>query len=248
MSYFAYNRENKAQKQARTEREIAKRRKRGEAFEQLTVESKRGAVAGTFWGNAWCQNLEAYSDYESRLPRGRTYLRGGNVYDLGIEPGEIFAYVTGSEIYEVLIRIDPVSVAQWERVKEACAGKIGTLLDLLGGKLGPSVMEVMTDLDGGLFPKPREIHLSCSCPDWAEMCKHVAAVLYGVGVQLDTAPELLFKLRKIDHRELISQAAENAGAVSDAIEAPGADVLAAEDLSGLFGIEISEPEAAFLDP
>ncbi len=242
-----FQRESKAETIARIEREIERRRERGEPFEPLVVTRKKGAVAASFWGEAWGSNLESYSDYEARLPRGRTYLRGGHVFDLQIAEGEIFAYVTGAEIYEVLIRIDPFPDERWKPFKDLCCGNVSSVLDLLSGNLGPSVMEKVTSQESGLFPSPDEIHFSCSCPDWAHLCKHVAAVLYGVGVQLDTEPHLLFQLRHIDHHELIGNAAGSAHLLSEPVEEPGDQILDPENLSELFGIELVEPEAAFPD-
>lgn len=239
--------ENPAEKRARVLLEILERRKKGEPFEQLSAGgSKRGVPATTFWGRAWCENLESYSDYESRLPRGRAYLRKGNVYDLEITPGKISARVTGSEIYDVEVRIDPLSKGDWKSLRTSLAGQVTNLVALLSGHLGEGVMAAVTDRKSGLFPSPKKIHLQCSCPDWAEMCKHVAAVLYGIGVKLDREPQMLFELREVDHTELIEQAAESAANVSK-LTAPDAstEVLEAGELSELFGIEITDPEAAF---
>ena len=238
---------DRAAAKANVLREIAKRRKKGEPFRQLDVGSPRGNPARTFWGRAWCENLERYSDYESRLPRGRSYLRQGNVYDLAIEPGEVFAYVTGSEIYEVIVTIDPLDPGKWKALKRATAGQIGNLVALLGGSLGPGVLAAITDAKSGLFPNPKEIRLSCTCPDWADMCKHVAAVLYGVGVQLDQSPELFFTLRGIDHSELIAAATVGAAKAATLAKSAraGTGVLAPSELSALFGIEITDPESAF---
>ncbi len=239
--------QDRAAAKANILREIAKRRKKGEPFKQLEVASPRGNPAKTFWGRAWCENLERYSDYESRLPRGRSYLRQGNVYDLTLDPGEIFAYVTGSEIYEVLVRIDALDRGKWKALRARTAGQIGNLVDLLGGTLGPGVLAAITDAKDGLFPNPKEIHLSCSCPDWAGMCKHVAAVLYGVGVQLDQQPKLFFTLRNIDHGELIAAATMGAAKATTLAKSAraGTDILVPGELSNLFGIEISDPESAF---
>ncbi len=248
MSWHYYDDyQSRDEAKARVEREIAKRRKKGEPFAALEVASSRGNPARTFWGRAWCENLERYSDYESRLPRGRSYLRQGNVYDLTITPGEIFAYVTGSEIYEVSIAIDALDPKKWKALRASTAGQIGNLVALLGGTLGPGVLATITDARDGLFPNPKEIHLSCSCPDWADMCKHVAAVLYGVGVCLDQAPELFFTLRKIDHTELISAATRSAAKATTLRKSArtGTGVLSPDELSSLFGIEITDPESAF---
>src|SRR5215207_7534107 len=193
-----------AQRRAQAAREVAKRTKKGEAVAPVRIEGR--AIASTFWGKAWCTNLEGYSDFANRLPRGRTYVRNGSVVDLKIEKGKIKALVSGSELYEIEIDIAALPKQQWAALKAQCAGKIGTLVELLQGKLSKAVMETVTDRQNGLFPKPKEIKMRCSCPDYAGMCKHIAATMYGVGNRLDSAPELLFKLRCVDHMELIEQA------------------------------------------
>ncbi len=244
MSWYEY--ESKADIQARISKEIEKRRAKGEPFENINTEVKRGNPSTTFWGKAWNENVESYMDFETRLPRGRAYLRAGNVYDLEINEGEIFAYVTGSSIYEVVILINSLPKQRWEALKEKVAGKVTNLVDLLSGKLGPGVLSAITDQDEGLFPEPKKIRFDCNCPDYATLCKHAAAVLYAVGVKLDQNPELFFKLRKVDHRELIIAAGKAAAGAGDLTTADeSAEVLKGEDLSELFGIEIAEPEAAF---
>lgn len=238
--------DDRSETEQRVAKEIAKRQARGEPMVPLVCAVARGTPCATFWGKAWCDNLEAYSDYGNRLAGGRTYLRGGKVMDLDVMEGEIFAYVAGTELYEVSIFIEPLERERWQGLKAALAGKISNLVDLLGGKMGDGVLRAITDPEDGLFPEPKRIRFDCSCPDYADMCKHVAAVLYGVGVKLDSAPELFFKLRKVDHRELIGAAGERAGDLAGEISAaPSDQVLAAEDLSQLFGIELAEPEAAF---
>ena len=229
----------------RLQREIAKRQKRGEKFEALPAPPGQKKLCTTFWGQAWCRNLESYQDYESRLPRGRSYLRQGKVYNLEIEPGKLSAVVAGSELYDTSITIQPLPKKQWRQIVESSAGQVGSMLDLLAGKLGDGLMKVLTDPDGGLFPKPKEIRFDCSCPDHADMCKHVSAVLYGVGVLLDTKPELLFTLRNVDQAELLSNA--SSAAITD-LSANTGD-LAGADLSAIFGIDLSaevmpEPPAA----
>jgi uncharacterized Zn finger protein len=202
-------------------------------------------LAKTFWGVAWCDNLERYSDYSNRLPRGRTYLRNGSVIDLRIEPGTVRALVSGSEIYEVEISVTPLAARSWRALCTECAGGIDSLVELLQGQFSKGVMEVLCRARGGMFPDPRQISMSCSCPDWATMCKHVAAVLYGVGVRLDAQPELLFTLRKVDHAELISSSARGIEAA-----AAGAthDALAGQDLGELFGIELAAEPAESAPP
>ena len=183
-----------------------------------------------------------YSDYENRLPRGRTYVRNGSVVDLQIAASQVTALVSGSEIYEVKVKILPVAKPRWKSICDDCAGSIDSLVELLQGRLSKGVMERISQQQTGLFPSPKEIKLSCSCPDWAEMCKHVAAVLYGVGTRLDQQPELLFRLRAVNEKELIASAGK---ALPSAKKSPvAAKVLGEEDLSKLFGLELADSESA----
>ncbi len=195
-------------------------------------------IAATFWGKAWCDNLESYSDFENRLPRGRTYVRNGSVVDLQIEKGKIRALVSGSHLYRIEIEIGPLPAVKWKAIQSECRGQIGSLIELLQARMSQRVMEIVTRRDSGLFPSPKEIKLGCSCPDWAEMCKHVAAVLYGVGNRLDHQPELLFLLRQVDHLELIT-AADSAALVKKS--ASKKKTIAREDLAQVFGIELDAP-------
>ncbi len=199
------------------------------------VAASRGAIAKSFWGKAWCRNLERYSDYSNRLPRGRTYLRNGSVIDLNIGPGEVTAQVMGSSLYRITVRISEVAGAHWQAIARDCARSIDTLVELLQGQLSTSVMERITRPGTGLFPSPTEISFSCSCPDSAAMCKHVAATLYGIGARLDSAPELLFGLRKVDAKELIARAGEGGTPVQ---KPPGAGrILDSSKLADVFGID-----------
>jgi uncharacterized Zn finger protein len=199
------------------------------------VAASRGAIAKSFWGKAWCRNLERYSDYSNRLPRGRTYLRNGSVIDLNIGPGEVTAQVMGSSLYRITVSIREVAGAHWQAIARDCARSIDTLVELLQGELSSSVMERITRPGSGLFPSPKEISFSCSCPDSAAMCKHVAATLYGIGARLDAQPELLFGLRKVDAKELIARAGEGAAPVQ---KLPGAGrILDSSKLADVFGID-----------
>ena len=227
-----------ARRRANALREVSRLEKKGHKTCPCCPSGRK--IATTFWGMAWCENLESYSDYSNRLPRGRTYIRNGSVIDLQIQPGKIDALVCGREMYEVQIKIGPAEANAWKNVKTRCAGGIGSLVELLQGKLSSSVMQVVTSRDSGLFPKPKEIEMSCSCPDWAGMCKHVAAVMYGVGTRLDEQPDLLFKLRQVDHMELIADAGNNLGSVGTGPVA-GETTIAAGDLADVFGIEIDAP-------
>ena len=174
-----------AERRRKAERAMAKRRKAGHPVSPVIVTGR--AIATTFWGKAWCDNLESYRDYENRLPRGRTYVRNGSVVDLQIAPGRVAAVVSGSELYEVTISVKETPKTQWRAMCSDCAGGIDSLVELLQGRLSKAVMERLCRQQGGLFPRPSEIRFSCSCPDYAVMCKHVAAVLYGVGARLDHA-------------------------------------------------------------
>jgi len=212
---------------------LAKKEKR--VLSPIRIDGRK--IAKTFWGKAWCDNLEAYSDFANRMPRGRTYVCNGSVIDLQIERGKIKAIVSGSEVYKVTIDISTLPAAAWERVKQECAQSIDSMLDLLAGRFDAGVMQRLTHKDDGLFPKPKEIKLNCSCPDWATMCKHCAAVLYGIGARLDSSPELLFTLRGVDHTELIGQAvsAEN---LDRSLGQAAGTVLSAGDLGEMFGIDL----------
>jgi uncharacterized Zn finger protein len=227
-----------AQRRAKAAKEVAKRVKKGQTVSPVRIEGK--TIASTFWGQAWCTNLESYSDFSNRLPRGRTYVRNGSVVDLQIEKGRIRALVSGSELYEIKIEIAALPKRNWLTLKEQSAGKISTLVELLQGKLSKAVMELVTDRDQGLFPKPAEITMRCSCPDYAGMCKHVAAVMYGVGNRLDSSPELLFLLRGVDHLELIEQAIPAAPTRAKG----GAPTIASDDLGAIFDIEIDDVPVA----
>lgn len=228
-----------AQRRAKAKRHVAKVAKKGRRI--LPVEIAGRKIATTFWGTAWCENLESYSDFENRLPRGRTYVRNGSVIDLQIKRGCITAIVSGSEIYEIKIDISPVNKACWKNIKQDCSRSIDSLIDLLQGRFAKGVMERLTRQEGGLFPKPKEISVRCSCPDWAVLCKHAAAALYGVGARLDSAPEMLFLLRGVDHLDLISQAVDRAN-LDAAFASSNGGPLASEDLGELFGIEIEAPD------
>jgi uncharacterized Zn finger protein len=219
----------KRQKALRAAKGLAKR---GEKLSPVTLAGRR--IASSFWGKAWCDNLESYRDFEYRLPRGRTYVRNGSVLDLRIEAGQVTARVSGSSLYTVQVKIKSLAQAHWARVRSQCAGQVGSLIELLQGKLSERVMGIVTHRAEGLFPKPAEIAMSCSCPDIATMCKHVAAALYGVGARLDAQPELLFTLRKVNHEELIAQAAD----MEIARAKPAGKTIADEALADVFGIEI----------
>jgi uncharacterized Zn finger protein len=216
-------------------RELAQLRKNGRAISPVVIEGRK--IVRTFWGEAWCDNLERYSDYANRLPRGRTYVRNGSVIDLQIRPGCVTALVSGSSRYDVKVTVAEVPRVRWGALCQDCSGAIDSLIELLQGRISKAVMTRLCDQKTGLFPAPKDIVFTCSCPDWASMCKHVAAVLYGIGARLDDQPELLFTLRQVDQQDLIARAGSDLTKSRKGLS--GAKVLASDDLSEMFGIEMA---------
>jgi uncharacterized Zn finger protein len=226
---------------AAAKKHAAKRAKwAGRAAEPVQITGRE--IAKTFWGKAWCRNLEQYGDFSNRLPRGRAYARNGSVVDLVVTHGRIEAVVAGSQVYDVAIAITPLAPEKWRAIKRDCSTSIGSLIDLLAGRMADDVMRRLVQPDDGMFPSPRQIKLKCSCPDGARLCKHLAAVLYGVGHRLDSRPELLFLLRGVDQQELVASATKES--VSRAIRGAAPDALAADDLGAIFGIDLGAKAAA----
>ena len=224
-----------AERRAKAAKAIAARAKKGLAVEPVEVVGRGRNIATTFWGKAWCSAIESQATLANRLDRGKTYVRNGSVVHLSIKQGEITAVVSGSELYDARITVKPLDGARWKRLRDACAGQVRSSLDLLTGKLGDAAMQVLTRAGDGMLPLAGELSMRCSCPDGAWMCKHLAAVLYGVGVRLDARPELLFTLRKVPMEELIS----DAGQVLAMGSLTGGALDVAE-LGDIFGIELSE--------
>lgn len=219
------------QKRKKAEKQVAKLRSQGRQPKPVTA--FKGRMASTFWGKSWCNNLESYADFENRLGRGRSYVRSGCVCDLSIDNGMVKALVSGSSLYTLTVRVKPLAQERWREVCAKCAGQVGSLLELLQGKISKRVMEIVCDQATGIFPSPAEITFDCSCPDWASMCKHVAATLYGIGRRLDTEPDLLFVLRGVSAADLIP-------ASLDFTQNPQPDSLQSDDLGALFGIDLDE--------
>src|SRR6266550_4801720 len=239
MSYFTSWRPyiSVGEKRLHAERELAKlKKKKGQSVAPVRIDGRK--IATSFWGQSWCTNLERYSDYENRLPRGRSYVRNGSVVDLQIAKGKIAAMVAGSDLYKIKIAIVPVQAERWKGICQDCAGTIDSLVELLQGRLAKAIMDRVCREGDGLFPSPAEIKLSCDCPDWADMCKHVAAALYGVGARLDEKPQLLFVLRGVDESELIAGAGQNFP-LSKTTPSSG-KILDDSDVAALFGIEMAE--------
>lgn len=226
-----------AERRKKAAAKVQQAKKSGQQLEPIVLAKQ--TIAATFWGKSWCHHLETYSDFENRLPRGRSYVRNGSVIDLKIEPGKVLAQVMGSRLYRTAIAITPLPATSWQQLVKECTGSIASLVELLQGKFSQAVMANLCASKTGLFPQPQEIRFECSCPDWAQMCKHVAAVLYGIGARLDERPELLFVLRQVDAQELL---------MAQAVDLPTqtrrparTKVLEEDALADVFGIEMAQP-------
>src|SRR6266852_1336421 len=128
-----------AEKQRDAAQALAKLKKQGRSVAPVNIAGR--TIAQSFWGKSWCANLERYSDFASRLPRGRSYVRNGSVIDLQIGRGEISALVSGSELYKIKIIISPVAANRWKAICRDCAGTIDSLVELLQGRLAKGVMD-----------------------------------------------------------------------------------------------------------
>lgn len=230
-----------AEKREKAEKSLAKLKKKNPSVKPVIIEGR--AIAANWWGKSWNKNLEGYADYSNRIGRGRSYVRSGAVLDLQILPGEITALVQGtrSRPYSVTIKITEITPAAWEGLKKACAGKLDSLPELLAGKFPRALGELFTERGKGLFPSPRQIRFSCTCPDQASMCKHVAAALYGVSARLDTEPGLFFKLRKVEIKDLVSETVQSKSQeLLDRAKKKSSRVMEDSDLSAIFGIQLDE--------
>ena len=232
-----YSQPSAAELKARAAASARKAAQRGTSLEPVVICGRR--IANSWWGNAWCKNLERYADYENRLDRGKRYVRTGSVVDLKIQKGKIFAKVQGTHRtpYKVEVRISPLSEEKCQEIIKKCGRKIQNLEALTSGKFPEELQELFAGRDG-LFPTPREISFSCSCPDWALMCKHVAAVLYGVGARLDETPSLFFELRGIEMEHFIDVAIANrVESMLANTDKPSRRIMDEADMTALFGIE-----------
>lgn len=246
MSSWGWKRyESVGERREKAAREVKKLSKAGQTLRPIYIKSS--AIATSFWGKAWCKNLENYADWANRLPRGRSYARNGSILDLQIDPGEIRALVSGSSVYKINITISKLDSKKWDAIRKDCAEHVGSMLDLMRGKLPKDVLVRFTDRNAGMFPSPKELKVHCSCPDYASVCKHVAATLYGVGHLLDSEPELFFKMRGVDQKELMAAVLQKT-THDDAIGLNQKSGLEGEDLSALFGIDLAGVEAPVIPP
>ena len=221
-----------ARRRAKAQKHAKDLAKKGVKFAPVVIDGR--AIAKSFWGKSWCDNLESYSDYANRLPRGRTYVRNGSVIDLRVKKGAVVATVSGSELYSISVAVQGLAPKRWKTLVDEHASQVSSVVNLLRGKLPDSLLKALADRGSGLFPSPKELKFSCSCPDWADMCKHVAAVLYGVGSRLDAQPELFFLLRGVEVTDLAAR-----GVAAD-FTAPEGGEIAPGDLASIFGIELED--------
>jgi uncharacterized Zn finger protein len=223
------------------QKNLERLKKKNPKINPLILEGNK--LARTWWGRAWNENLEKYADYSNRIGRGRSYIKNGFVLDFKINPGEVTSLVQGtsSRPYEVTIKIKPLNKEAWTEIKKQCEGKIESLQELIEGRFPKELVEIFTAKGKGLFPAPKEIKFSCSCPDWASMCKHVAATLYGVGVKLDNDPKLFFLLRKAKMDDLITEALhDKSKKMLKKAERKTSRVIDDLDAGKIFGIDIDE--------
>ena len=197
-----------AEKKKRNKEKIEKLEKLMD-ISPIKVEKRK--IAHSWWGEAWIDNLEIYADYSNRLARGRKYLRYGAVANLDIEKGDIKGIVIGSskKYYEISISIDTLEEEKRNNLVKKIKKRISSLEELVQGEFPKELKGLLKSKENNLFPKAKEINFLCSCPDYAKMCKHIVAILYGVGVKLDQDPLLLFKLRGIDIDYIIDKTIEN---------------------------------------
>ena len=225
-----------AEQRAQAELEAKKLKKQGRKLNPIRIDSHK--IASTFWGIAWCDNLMLYADWANRMPRGRSYARNGSIIDLQIKEGKITSLVRGSSLYDIQITIDKLPAKKWAAIRQSCGQDIRSLIDLMRGKLPNSVLERLCDGQQGMFPSPNEVKIRCSCPDYATLCKHAAATLYGVGHLLDSQPEIFFQLRGVDQNELVTEAFNHDPTTQLSAQDSETEI-AAEDLESIFGINFA---------
>jgi uncharacterized Zn finger protein len=231
-----------AEKKAKADRKLKQLMKKNPGLSPVRISGN--TLAASWWGKAWNTNLEGYADYTNRIGRGRSYVRHGAVLDLKIKSGKISALVQGtySAPYRVDITIKPLKQSAWQQIIDQCRGKIDSLDTLLAGSLPKAMETILTKQGDGIFPSPKEIDFDCSCPDWASMCKHVAATLYGVGARLDADPSLFFLLRKVNKEDLVSRVirSEADQLLEKARTRSSKRIIRNADLSSAFGIDLDD--------
>jgi len=194
----------------------------------IKAQSKRG-FGQSWWAKRWIAVLESF-DIGARLGRGRSYARGGQVLSIDVGTGTVEAKVQGSrpKPYDVTIEVKTLTPEQWGKLIEVLSGQALFVAKLLAGEMPQDIEEVFRRAKLSLFPERRgDLKTDCSCPDWSNPCKHVAAVYYLLGEEFDRDPFLLFRLRGLDREELLGrlgaaapQAAPAPGAAEEAVPEP----------------------------
>jgi uncharacterized Zn finger protein len=182
----------------------------------IQARSRRGPIGETWWSQRFIELLESFG-VGSRLKRGRTYARAGQVVELEVEPGLVLAKVQGSRYspYRVRIRVKVLSEQQWRRVEKAMAAQALPLAKLLAGEMPHDIEALFASCKLTPFPRSkRELTASCSCPDWVNPCKHVAAVYYLLAEHFDEDPFLIFAWRGREQDELVERLRARRGAGS----------------------------------
>ncbi len=177
-----------------------------EAKGGIKAQSKRGAFASSWWGQRWIATLESFP-IGARLGRGRSYARKGQVISLEIDKGRVTAEVQGSRTraYAVSITMKPIATSKWRKIAKQASENLLVEAKLMAGEMPPEIEEVFADVRAPLFPtNQRDLATKCSCPDWSNPCKHVAAVYYLLAEAFDRDPFLLFRLRGMERDGLVA--------------------------------------------
>ncbi|HBM16141.1 MAG TPA: hypothetical protein DD381_07370 [Lentisphaeria bacterium] len=237
--------ESAAERREKAVRNLAKLQSKGKHGDLSPIVIEGTKIAKSWWGKAWCENLESYADYSNRIGRGRSYVKNGLVIDLKISKGLVTALVMGSSStpYKIEISIKTLESKVWSNLKEKLKNKFDSLQTLLCGEFPEDLKHVFSSKDFGFFPSPKEIKMDCSCPDYASLCKHLAAVLYGVGAKLDSKSELIFTLRGVDVNELTASVMEEqkkviTEKVTKAKKSKKIIEIEDTEMSAVFGIDI----------
>ena len=218
------------ERKAKAKKLISILKKKDKNISPVIINS-RIKIAHSFWGQAWCKNIESYRDLDYRLEQGRSYVRSGAVVDLRISEKQVRSQVIGSELYKVKIDFNSFPKESWNSFTKKCTSVTDSIVDLLSGKIPDVVSKLITDESIGLFPNPNEIKFDCNCLDYADVCKHIAATLYGIGVHFDKDPNLFFILRGVDPSDLIKKSREE-------LTQGTKDTISNETMEDLFNIEI----------
>jgi len=171
----------------------------------IKAQSKQGAFGKSWWAKRWIQVLESFN-IGARLGRGRSYARQGQVTAITIDKGRITAAVQGSrpKPYDVTITVKGIATSGWKKLIQAISGQALFAANLLAGQMPQDIEDAFKAVGLSLFPKQlKDLHTDCSCPDWSNPCKHIAAVYYLLGEEFDRDPFLLFKLRGLSREELV---------------------------------------------